>query len=121
MRLRRLCAPLACLLIATLAGCGSAPPVRQAAAAAGRAASVNVPAPSVQLAGLTEPAGTIPGIFAEAGDNAPKEPTPSADLAPQAAAAVLMDAASGQVLWAKNANARRPAASVTKLMTMDLP
>lgn len=120
LRLRRLYAPLACLLIATLAGCGSAPPVRHAAAAAGHAASVNVPAPSVQLAGLTEPAGTIPGIFAEAGANAPKEPTPSADLAPQAAAAVLMDAASGQVLWAKNANARRPAASVTKLMTMAL-
>ena len=34
--------------------------------------------------------------------------------------ATLMDAATGQVLWAKDDHERRPPASVTKLMTLDL-
>ena len=77
-----------------------------------------VPAPSV-LAEGGEAAinGTVPGVFAEAAPSE-AEPAPKSDLAPGAASALLMDASSGQVLWAKNPNARRPAASVTKLMTM---
>lgn len=59
----------------------------------------------------------LTGIFAESTAAAP-EPAPTVDLAPQAAAAILMDASSGQVLWAKNPNLHRPVASVTKLMTM---
>jgi len=42
------------------------------------------------------------------------------DLAPESAAAVLMEAGSGQVLYAKNGDARRAVASVTKVMTLSL-
>ncbi len=69
---------------------------------------------------VTATASPLTGVLSEA--NPPSaEPTPSTDLAPDAPAAVLMDAASGQVLWSKNAHVRRPAASVTKLMTIALP
>lgn len=94
------------------------------------AAAVAVPAPvsAVEDAELAptaqadaagaQAAAAIPGIFAEAAAGKPTEPQPQGDMVPTADAAVLMDASSGQTLWAKNANARRPVASVTKLMTM---
>ena len=47
---------------------------------------------------------------------APGEPAP--DLAPQAKSAVLMDAMTGTVLYAKRAHERLPIASVTKIPTM---
>lgn len=51
----------------------------------------------------------------------PAEPPPAPpDLAPHAAAAVLMDASSGRIVWEKNEHERRPVASITKLMTMAL-
>lgn len=84
----------------------------QAAPQAALAASVAPEGGSVQP-------GFLSGILAEAGAGA-SAPTPPGDLAPGAAGAVLMDAASGQVLWSKHPNARRPVASVTKLMTMAL-
>lgn len=61
------------------------------------------------------PVKTAPSISAgAAGKTAPSIATvPSVT----AAAAVLMDAASGQVLWAKNACQPRPPASTTKIMT----
>ncbi len=43
---------------------------------------------------------------------------PAPDLAPAARAAVLMDAMTGTVLYQKNAHARLPIASVTKIPTM---
>lgn len=42
------------------------------------------------------------------------------DLAPQSAAAVLMEYHSGRVLYARNEHQRRPMASVTKVMTLSL-
>lgn len=118
---RTLAAPFACLIAAALVGCGPVAAVGTspaAVAAAATAAADNIVVPSTAQSASTQPvAGTLPGIFAETAPSS-AEPTPSTDLAPGAAAAVLMDASSGQVLWAKNANARRPAASVTKLMTM---
>ena len=109
---------VALLLAGLLAGCG--PASGAIPISSGPSPQNSVPAPSVVLGGLHEPAAAIPGIFAAAGPTDP-EPAPTTDLAPNAASAVLMDASSGQVLWAKNANAKRPAASVTKLMTMALP
>ncbi|OAT85885.1 D-alanyl-D-alanine carboxypeptidase family protein [Desulfotomaculum copahuensis] len=63
----------------------------------------------------TPPVNTAPSISTGAdGKNAR-----SIAAAPSvtAAAAVLMDAATGQVLWAKNARQPRPPASTTKIMT----
>lgn len=97
MPLRRLIATaLACLVLAATLPAG--------------AAATATAAPTVPLVGA------IPGIFAEGPTSS--EPTPKTDIAPGAVSAVLMDASSGTVIWAKNPNARRPAASVTKLMTM---
>jgi D-alanyl-D-alanine carboxypeptidase (penicillin-binding protein 5/6) len=65
------------------------------------------------------PAAAVPAAAA-AKPTPPAEPGPGAsipDLAPHAVSAILMDAASGQVIWAKNANQPRPVASITKLMT----
>ena len=51
--------------------------------------------------------------------NARAEPTPKeTGLKVKAKAAVLMDAASGRILFAQNAHTRLPPASVTKVMTM---
>ena len=51
--------------------------------------------------------------------NARAEPTPKeTGLKVKAKAAVLMDAASGRILFAQNAHKRLPPASVTKVMTM---
>ena len=109
---------VALLLAGLLAGCG--PASEAIPISSGPSPQNSVPAPSVVLGGLHEPAAAIPGIFAAAGPT-DAEPAPTTDLAPNAASAVLMDASSGQVLWAKNPNAKRPAASVTKLMTIALP
>ena len=108
---------VALLLAGLLAGCG---PSGAIPISSSPSPQNSVPAPSVVLGGLHEPAAAIPGIFAAAGPT-DAEPAPTTDLAPNAASAVLMDASSGQVLWAKNPNAKRPAASVTKLMTIALP
>mgnify|MGYP000055980910 CR=1 FL=1 len=57
--------------------------------------------------------------FAAAGAAAAQVPPPPAgELTTTAEAAVLMDAAQGQVLYAKEPHKRLPMASVTKLMTM---
>lgn len=116
---RILAAPFACMLAVALVGCGPVAAVGSPAgsAAAATVAADNVVVPAGTLASAQPAAGTLPGIFAET-TPAAEEPTPATDIAPGAAAAVLMDASSGQVLWAKNANVRRPVASVTKLMTI---
>ncbi len=117
---RLLAASCVCVLAVTLVACGPATTLGSGAIAAASAAASTAADNVVVSAGVNPahpPAGTLPGVFAETTPPV-SEPTPSGDLAPGAASAVLMDAASGQVLWAKNPNARRPAASVTKLMTM---
>ncbi len=56
-------------------------------------------------------------------EGATPEPTPvAAPVAPQitAASAILVDAVTGTVVWDKNAYARRPMASTTKIMTAAL-
>lgn len=45
-------------------------------------------------------------------------PTASADLAPSARSAILMDADSGTIIYEKNSHAALPPASITKVMTM---
>jgi D-alanyl-D-alanine carboxypeptidase (penicillin-binding protein 5/6) len=60
----------------------------------------------------TSTSGTVTGVLAAAGLGG--------DLAPKSASAVLMEAYSGQVLFAKNEHERRPIASVTKVMTLCL-
>ncbi|WP_062305987.1 D-alanyl-D-alanine carboxypeptidase family protein [Alicyclobacillus sendaiensis] len=56
----------------------------------------------------------------EAGDvgSAQSAPVTSVDLAKQAKSAILMDFATGKVLYAKNAHERLPMASITKIMTL---
>lgn len=49
-----------------------------------------------------------------------KDAKSRADLAPNAKSAVVMDYATGHVLFAKNADQRLPMASITKIMTMVL-
>lgn len=104
--MRRAWALLLCLLVGMWPGVALATPSVQAAAGA-----FSMP---------PESGASIPGILAET-TPPNREPVPATDLAPQAPAAVLMDAASGQVLWAKHPNQRRPAASITKLMTIAMP
>lgn len=68
------------------------------------------------------------GMASTAGAEGPRPPTGGVASLPPAAfqlqqntrSAVLMDAASGRVLWAKNPDQRQPIASVTKIMTMVL-
>jgi serine-type D-Ala-D-Ala carboxypeptidase (penicillin-binding protein 5/6) len=55
------------------------------------------------------------GLFTRTGQTHAAE---EQDLAPQAVSAVLMDAGTGKVLFAKNPHQPLPPASITKLMTM---
>jgi D-alanyl-D-alanine carboxypeptidase (penicillin-binding protein 5/6) len=91
--------------------------------------AVPVEGPTVARAGPAVPgthaATTGPWTPSAVGATAAAVAAPAAeaaipDLAPHAASAVLMDAATGRVIWSKNANAPRQAASITKLMTMAL-
>ncbi|SIS62503.1 D-alanyl-D-alanine carboxypeptidase family protein [Alicyclobacillus vulcanalis] len=52
------------------------------------------------------------------GSESSPAPVSSVDLAKQAKSAVLMDFATGKVLYAKNAHERLPMASITKIMTL---
>ncbi|MGQ9532854.1 MAG: D-alanyl-D-alanine carboxypeptidase family protein, partial [Desulfotomaculales bacterium] len=64
---------------------------------------------------------TVVFTFTAAGAAAaqvPPPPAPAGELTTTAEAAVLLDAAQGQVLYAKEPHKRLPMASVTKLMTM---
>ncbi len=99
------------------AGAWGARPVAAAGPTAGLSPATELEPAAAGTAISEERYGGLTGVFAAmpaAGD----EPAPPVDLAPRAAAAILMDAASGRVLWAKHPNLRRPVASVTKLMTM---
>jgi len=62
----------------------------------------------------------LAGVFAASEPGGGPKAGANLSLAPLAAAAILTDAASGQILWAKEPDLRRPVASVTKLMTMAL-
>src|SRR5690606_17956726 len=48
------------------------------------------------------------------------EPQPTVDLAPQSKSAILMDAASGKILFQKNIHEKLAPASITKIMTIVL-
>ena len=63
---------------------------------------------------LLTPAASLPA-YAE---KAAAKPQTQAELAKQAVSAVLMDAATGTVLFDKNSHKKLPPASVTKVMTM---
>ncbi|WP_430727226.1 D-alanyl-D-alanine carboxypeptidase family protein [Tumebacillus amylolyticus] len=60
--------------------------------------------------------GSVAPAFADEKQTA--KPTTQVDLAKQATSAVLMDAATGAVLFEKNSHQKLPPASVTKVMTM---
>lgn len=103
-------AGLAVLAGGSAAGCSTAPgqayahgatraPSRSAAASADprRATARAVPAPAAPAAPRTQVVGAPRGVKAKAG--------------------ILADASTGQVLWAKGAEAERPIASITKVMT----
>jgi D-alanyl-D-alanine carboxypeptidase (penicillin-binding protein 5/6) len=71
---------------------------------------------------ITPPAAPIPTAAVPVAATSKPAPAPGPggtipDLAPHAVSAILMDAASGRVIWSKNANQARPVASITKLMT----
>lgn len=93
------------MVVALLAAFPRPAPRQAATRAAAAAASATAPA-------------DIEGAYAVLAQAAPV----SAPGAPEvkAPSAVLMDAASGQVLFAKNPHERRAPASVTKIMTLDL-
>ncbi|HTE19869.1 MAG TPA: D-alanyl-D-alanine carboxypeptidase family protein, partial [Armatimonadota bacterium] len=61
----------------------------------------------------------VPAAYQQPAPPAPTDPPLAGPLC-KATSAVLMDASTGQVLWGKNAHARRPNASTTKIMTATL-
>lgn len=77
-------------------------------------------AAAVVAAGLVQPA--PPAAVPAAAPVLVGPPLAPPDQAPavKAPAAILVDADSGQILYEKNAHARRPPASITKLMTLEL-
>lgn len=67
--------------------------------------------------GLTVAAPALPPLPVEIGLNPPPVAAAAAQPVVAAESALVVDLGSGQVLWEKNAYARRPIASLTKLMT----
>ena len=85
---------------------------RRAAAglmAAAVAAAVILAAPLPRASAQTDPGGA---------SEPPGDPPPGPGFRTQSAALLVMDPASGQVLWARNADSPRHPASITKLMTL---
>src|SRR5438093_10871604 len=68
----------------------------------------------------TPPESTAPAETPPAPTEAPDTSTPKAPPQVKAAAAILVDAHTGQALFEKNAHQRRPMASTTKIMTATL-
>lgn len=63
------------------------------------------------------PAAAFAAVEPTPAPNAPKQ-SPSANLAPSARSAILMDADSGTVIYEKNSHDKLPPASITKIMTL---
>ncbi|MFC4767284.1 D-alanyl-D-alanine carboxypeptidase family protein [Effusibacillus consociatus] len=63
-------------------------------------------------------AALLPVTSARAADMKPDDGKGQVQIAKQAASAIVMDAATGQVLFEKNSHEKLPPASITKIMTM---
>src|SRR3984957_17537886 len=92
---------------ATAAACSAAPGLAYAQGAT-RPASLPPPAP---------PAMVPPSAHAKVAPAGPVLEVAGAPKGVKAKAGILVDAATGQVLWAKGENTVRPIASITKVMT----
>lgn len=106
-------AGLAVLMAGTLAACSAASGLTSASAVKPRSAAVYAKAPS-------HAAGKAPSRPASEATTAPPAPANVAAAAPRGVTAkegILADAATGQVLWAKDADTELPMASITKVMT----
>lgn len=107
----------------TLVAAAVATGAASCSAAPGAAYAQDPPAvASTSPAAATAPAFTpsVPGAHPTASSTAPAGPTIQVAGAPQkvkAKAGILVDATTGQVLWAKDPNTPRPIASITKVMT----
>jgi len=118
---RLVIAGLGLALAGTAAGCSATPGLAYAhGATSTRTASPGSPASSSSLASPTVRAvdATVPA--AEQSKTAPAGPSITVAGEPKgvkAKAGILVDAATGQVLWARNATEVRPIASITKVMT----
>jgi serine-type D-Ala-D-Ala carboxypeptidase (penicillin-binding protein 5/6) len=112
LRSRTLMVALAGVVIAGLAtGCSNAPGLAYAngatrAAATGKAAGGT---PSRSASPTAKPSPTAPAV--------PPLLVAGAPAGVKAKEGILVNAATGQVLWAKDPNVRRPMASITKVMT----
>jgi serine-type D-Ala-D-Ala carboxypeptidase (penicillin-binding protein 5/6) len=110
---RLLIAGLALALGGTLAGCSAVPGLADA-----QGATNPVPATSATPVGRAVtamvPAASATKTAAAAG---PVIDVVGAPRGVKAKEGILVDATTGQVLWAKNANVPRPIASITKVMT----
>ena len=105
---RLMIAGLAMAVGGAAAGCSGAPGLDLASGAT-RPSSRTV-APSVPAQPKTSPA-------AAPAPTGPEIEVAGAPRGVKAKAAILTDAATGQLLWAKQANVERPIASITKVMT----
>jgi D-alanyl-D-alanine carboxypeptidase (penicillin-binding protein 5/6) len=104
---RLMIAGLAMAVGGTAAGCSAAPKLAYAN---------NATQPTSRPATASGPAGARPGT-APAGAAGPRIEIAGAPRGVKAKAGILVDAATGQVLWTKQADAERPIASITKVMT----
>jgi D-alanyl-D-alanine carboxypeptidase (penicillin-binding protein 5/6) len=116
---RLVIAGLALAIAGTAAGCSATPGLAYAHGASGTrtaspgSASSSLTSPTVKAIDATVPA-------AEQSKTAPVGPSLIVTGAPKAVkakAGILVDATTGQVLWARNATEVRPIASITKVMT----
>jgi serine-type D-Ala-D-Ala carboxypeptidase (penicillin-binding protein 5/6) len=96
-----------------------------ALAAGGTAASCSAPSGLAYAQGATRPAAPRTSAVTTVPASAHAKPTPAgphivvtgAPKAVKAKAGILVDATTGQVLWARGENTTRPIASITKVMT----
>lgn len=100
-------AAMALVLGGTAAGCSAAPGLADAHGAVRQAASLPAPATATVPPSARSKTASPGPLLAVAG----------APRGVKAKEGILVDAATGQVLWARGANTQRPIASITKVMT----
>jgi D-alanyl-D-alanine carboxypeptidase (penicillin-binding protein 5/6) len=110
---RLMIAGLAMAAAGAAAGCSAAPKLAYAN---------NATQPSSRAATASGPAGAQPkaspsGSPGSAGSAGPQIEVTGAPRGVKAKGGILIDAATGQVLWARQADVERPIASITKVMT----
>ncbi|TCS76315.1 D-alanyl-D-alanine carboxypeptidase family protein [Effusibacillus lacus] len=69
-------------------------------------------------AGILTAANLIPAVPAAAAESRAEDKKQQVQIAKNAVSAILMDAATGQILFEKNSHEKLPPASITKIMTM---